>query len=114
MRQSRQNGTAMLLYTNELFHRGALVGRPLRATVDTMTALAGTEPEMNHSSTYDMAWWGELRLGARTPAWHDLSRPEGAGPAARRPLPPFQRLGTYARFSPWKANLSASPAPDPR
>ena len=29
---------------------------------------------MNHSSTYDMAWWGELRLGRGDAAWHDLRR----------------------------------------
>ena len=57
-----------------------------RATVDTMTALAATEPEMNHTSTYDMAWWGELRLGREDRAWHDLEQAQGAGTAARRSL----------------------------
>lgn len=105
VQESQQNGTALLLYTNELFHRGALVGKPLRATVDTMTALAATEPEMNHTSTYDMAWWGELRLGREDRAWHDLERRKALGPPPGDPYAPFQRLGTYARFSPWIANL---------
>lgn len=105
VRESGQNGTAMLLYTNELFHRGALVGKPLAATVDTMTSLAGTEPEMNHSSTYDMAWWGELRLGREDAAWLDLERRQALGPPPGDRYRPFQRLGTYARFSPWKADL---------
>jgi serine/threonine protein kinase/tetratricopeptide (TPR) repeat protein len=106
VQSSRGNGTAQLLYTNELFHRGALVGRPLEATVDTLTALAGTEPEMNHSSTYDMAWWGELRIGRERQAWDDLARRKALGPPPGDRYPPFQRLGTYARFSPWKANLA--------
>ncbi len=105
VRESGQNGTALLLYTNELFHRGALVKKPLAGTVDTMTALAGIEPEMNHSSTYDMAWWGELRLGREDAAWLDLERREALGPPPGDRYKPFQRLGTYARFSPWKANL---------
>jgi tRNA A-37 threonylcarbamoyl transferase component Bud32/tetratricopeptide (TPR) repeat protein len=101
-----QSGTAWLLYTNELFHRGALVGRSLKETVDTLTSLAATEPDMNHSSTYDMAWWGELRLGREGRAWQDLERRQALGPPPGDRYQPFQQLGTWARFSPWKASLA--------
>jgi len=106
VRDSRQNGTALLLYTNELFHRGALVGRPLLVTVDTLTQLAATEPDMNHSSTYDMAWWGDLRLGREREAKRDLEQREALGPPPGDRYKPFQRLGTYARFAPWKADVA--------
>ena len=105
VRRSR-SGTAWLLYTNELFHRGALVGRSLQETVDTLTRLAATEPDMNHSSTYDMAWWGELRLGRERRAWQDLERRQALGPPPGDRYKDFQRLGTWARFSPWKAKLA--------
>ena len=52
-----------------------------------------------------MAWWGELRLGREDAAWLDLERREALGPPPGDRYKPFQRLGTYARFSPWKANL---------
>jgi hypothetical protein len=106
VRDSRQNGTALLLYTNELFHRGALVGRPLPITVDTLTRLAATEPDMNHSSTYDMAWWGDMRLGREREAKLDLERREALGPPPGDRYRPFQQLGIYARFAPWKADLA--------
>lgn len=106
VRDSKQNGTALLLYTNELFHRGALVGRPLAATVDTLRELAEAEPDMNHSSTYDIAWWGDLRLGREQEANWDLERREALGPPPGDRYKPFQRLGTYARFAPWKADIA--------
>jgi len=103
---SRQNGTALLLYANELFHRGALIGRPLDVTVDTLELLARTEPELNHISTYDIAWWGNLRLGREREAWDDLARREALGPPPGDTYKDFQHLATYARFSPWRATVA--------
>ncbi len=106
VRDSRQNGTALLMYSNELFHRGALVGRPLDVTVDTLELLAQTEPEMKHASTYDIAWWGNLRLGREREAKLDLRRREALGLPPGDTYKPFQHLGTFARFSPWRADLA--------
>ena len=93
------------MYSNELFHRGALSGYPLAATLDTIRRMAATEPGMDHSSTYDMLWWGYMRLGNEGRAEEALRNREGLG------LPPgdtykgFQELGLYARFQPWMADL---------
>lgn len=102
---SRQNGTALLMYANELFHRGALVGVPLGVTADTLRRMAATEPGMNHSSTYDMAWWADVRQGRAKEARDDLRRREALGLPPGDTYKAFQWLGFNARFAPWKADL---------
>jgi serine/threonine protein kinase len=96
------SGEALLHYTNERFHRGALAGRPLAATLDTMSQLAGEYRQLQHASTYDLTIWGNIRLGREKEAWQEFHR--------RKALVPrndgyglFHRYALWARFSPAKA-----------
>ena len=103
---SQQNGTALLMYSNELFHRGALVGYSLRETLDTLRRMAATEPGMDHSSTYDMLWWGYMRLGLKPQAEEALRNRERLGLPPGDTYKDFQQLGLYARFHPLMADLA--------
>ncbi len=102
---SQRNGTALLMFTNELFHRGALIGVPLDSTVQLLRTLAEREPDMNHASTYDMIWWGALRLGLESVAREALARREALGLPPGDTYKPFQELGLDARFHPWRAEV---------
>jgi tetratricopeptide (TPR) repeat protein len=104
VRSSSGSGEAWLHYTNELFHRGALVGRPLVATLDTMSALAERRREMRQAATYDLAIWGNLRIGREDSAWRQFRRRQAiVPPGDERGF--FQRFAIWSRFSPWKAGL---------
>jgi hypothetical protein len=104
VRASPGSGEARLHYTNELFHRGALVGRPLAATLDTMSRWAGEFRDLHHASTYDLTIWGNIRLGREEEAWRQFHRRAAL-------VPPddeyglFHRYALWSRFSPWKAGL---------
>jgi hypothetical protein len=101
---SRGSGEALLHYTNELFHRGALVGRPLAATLDTMSLLADSVRDLAHASTYDLTIWGNVRLGREAEAWQQFRRRAALVPAGD-PYGRFHRYALWARFSPAKAWL---------
>ncbi|MCU0621637.1 MAG: hypothetical protein MUC69_09050, partial [Gemmatimonadales bacterium] len=74
VRSSGGNGQAWLHYTNELFHRGALLGRALDVTLDSMAQLAASHPAMRHASTYDLLIWGNVRLARRREAEREAAR----------------------------------------
>ncbi len=58
-------GPARLLYANELFHRGALVGHSLREGVTAFAAAAAEVPDLDHVNTQEQVLWGATRLGDR-------------------------------------------------
>ena len=103
VRQSRGVPKAMLLYTNELFHRGPLIGRSIGPTVDTMEALAKDDQDMHHTSVYDISMWGNIRLGRKEQAWNDFNRRKTLVDDTDR-YGRFQRLAIWARFNPWWAH----------
>jgi len=104
VRSTDGSGEALLHYTNELFHRGALVGRPLTPTLDTMSLLAETHRDMRHAATYDLTIWGNLRAGREDAAWRQFRR-RAALVAPDDTHQRLHRFGIWARFSPWKARL---------
>ncbi len=95
-----RNPDAALLYANELFHRGPLVGIALDTAIARLTATAEQEPNL---TALMHAFIGNVRLGHRDSAakylrW--LPKPADGDAELRRTL-----LG-YAferRFTPWKA-----------
>lgn len=104
VRHYQRTSKALLLYTNEAFHRGPLIGRRLAQAVDTMRKLALVDPDMDHTSVYDISIWGSIRLGDQDAAWEDYSRRKRlSGPGDR--YAPFQRLAIWARFNPGWAHL---------
>jgi tetratricopeptide (TPR) repeat protein len=104
VQSSRGSGEALLHYTNELFHRGALVGRPLAATLDTMSLLADSVRDLAHASTYDLTIWGNVRLGREAEAWQQFRRRAALVPPDD-PYGRFHRYALWARFTPAKAWL---------
>ncbi len=104
VRNYQRASKSLLLYTNEAFHRGPLIGRRMSLAVDTMRKLALADPDMNHTSVYDISIWGDIRLGDRDAAWSDYARRKLLiGPGDR--YAPFQRLAIWARFNPRWARL---------
>lgn len=100
-----RSGTALLLYGNELFHRGALAGRGLPSTVDSLRAWATREGAMNQASTWDLVWWGNLRLGDRPAAVRALRARQALDLPASDTYDRFQWIGINARFQPLVASL---------
>ena len=104
VRNYQRASKSLLLYTNEAFHRGPLIGRRVSQAVDTMRKLALVDPDMNHTSVYDISIWGNIRLGNSDAAWSDYARRKRlVGPGDR--YAPFQRLAIWARFNPRWAHL---------
>lgn len=104
VRNYQRASKSLLLYTNEAFHRGPLIGRRMSQAVDTMRKLALVDPDMNHTSVYDISIWGDIRLGNRDAAWTDYARRKRLiGPGDR--YAPFQRLAIWARFNPRWAHV---------
>ena len=104
VQSSHGSGEALLHYTNELFHRGALVGRPLAVTLDTMSLLADSVRDLAHASTYDLTIWGNVRLGREAQAWQQFRRRTALVPRGE-PYGRFLRYALWARFSPAKSWL---------
>jgi hypothetical protein len=104
VQQSRRATKAIMLYTNELFHRGPLIGRSIAPTVDTMEELASVDSDMDHTSVYDISMWGNIRMGREEQAWSDFNRRQALVDGNDR-YGRFQRLAIWARFKPWWAHV---------
>ena len=100
-------GAVRFIRADELFHRGALVGIPLREAVDSLVAGARDDPFLDQASTYDHAAWGNIRLGDEEGARAQFARRRARtrGHAARESemRGQFMRLAADARFHPWRA-----------
>ena len=62
-----------LVHANELFHRGALVGRPLSEALDALETAARTFPSLDRPVVWDHVAWGAIRLGDRDRARNALA-----------------------------------------
>jgi serine/threonine protein kinase/tetratricopeptide (TPR) repeat protein len=100
-RASRSDAYAMLLYGDELFHRGPLAGRPLTDAADMLAAAATADPTL--APAWEHLAWALIRLGRRDEAARAL---DNLGRVAGRPeeseiyLPEFLRVAFTARFDP--------------
>ncbi|MGH7582227.1 MAG: protein kinase domain-containing protein [Gemmatimonadales bacterium] len=66
--------TVREMQANELFHRGPLVGRPLREGVDSFRSLAEHFPDLDQPTTYTQTVWGLVRLGDKDLAAAQFAR----------------------------------------
>ena len=101
------HGVTQFITTDEMFHRGPLVGIPLRHAVDLMVEGSRTFPDLNQASTYDHTVWGYVRLGDREGAARELDRRDARtateAQSASRRRGSFLQLAYDARFHPWLA-----------
>lgn len=103
------HGMTHFLATSELFHRGPLVGIPLRHAVELMVQGSRDHPDLDQASTYDQTVWGYIRLGDREGAADQLARrarrTASAGDEASESREDFLNLAFDARFRPARAAL---------
>jgi tetratricopeptide (TPR) repeat protein len=88
-----------LVRANELFHRGALAGRPLTEALDALETAARTFPSLDRPVVWDHVAWGAIRLGDRDRARNALA----AQSVTARGGDPWSTLLRYAvesRFRP--------------
>lgn len=102
--------TAMLLYGDELFHRGPLAGRSLMEAAAMLhratTANASLAPAWEHLS------WALIRLGRQAEAAAALGtllRVSGPPTESEIYLPDFLKVAFAARFTPAKLDAAAGP-----
>lgn len=109
IRRFPSHGVTVFITTDEMFHRGPLVGIPLRHAVDLMVDGSRRFADLDQASTYDHTVWGFLRLGERKAAAAELdrrdARTDNEAEAASRRRGSFLRLAYDARFHPWLAGF---------
>ncbi|HET8648830.1 MAG TPA: serine/threonine-protein kinase [Gemmatimonadales bacterium] len=104
-----RRGVARFIQSDEMFHRGPLVGIPLRDAVESLMSGAAEDPYLDQASTYDHAAWGYIRLGDEAGTRRALA--ERGRRTARRSSregdlrAAFMRLASDARFHPWRASI---------
>ncbi|MGH7515774.1 MAG: hypothetical protein ACREOQ_22980, partial [Gemmatimonadales bacterium] len=101
-----RSGYAGLLYADELFHRGPLIGLALDSSARLLDR--GTAPGFDRALALDHALWAYIRLGRRNEAWTALrERLATAGPSIEESgevnVPAFLRLAYVERFHSWMA-----------
>ena len=97
------NATAMLLYGDELFHRGPLAGRPLEEAARMLARATAANPRL--APAWEHLTWALIRLGRKeeaSRALDSLERTAGRPEESEIFLPEFLRLASTARFSPGK------------
>ena len=102
------NATAMLLYGDELFHRGPLAGRPLEEAARMLARAAAANPRL--APAWEHLTWALIRLGRKeeaSRALDSLERTAGRPEESEIFLPEFLRLASTARFSPGKLDPAA-------
>jgi tRNA A-37 threonylcarbamoyl transferase component Bud32 len=100
-----RNGEAALVWADELFHRGPLVGIPLDSGVAAMALAAGRHP---YFTTYVHLALGHIRLGHSTEAREALDILDAV--ASSSSAEASQRFKLVAllydeRFRPWRGSL---------
>lgn len=112
IRRFPDNGYALLLYADELFHRGPLVGIPLDSAVGLMKRAVRKDPYLDQAPGYDHIVWAPIFLGDQAAARDALNRrldigatTKVAGFSESLERARFLQLGYLERFSPWKAAL---------
>jgi tetratricopeptide (TPR) repeat protein len=100
-RIGRGDAYAMLLYGDELFHRGPLAGRPLTEAVAMLDSATTADPTL--APAWEHLAWALIRLGRREPAaraLERLARVAGRAEESEIYLPDFLRVAFAARFDP--------------
>ncbi len=67
-----RDGYAALLYANEAFTRGPLVGVPLDSALALLREAARKDPYFDQAPALDHITWGQIRLGRKREAWESL------------------------------------------
>jgi tetratricopeptide (TPR) repeat protein len=100
-RLGRGNAYAMLLYGDELFHRGPLAGRPLSEAAEMLAAAAAADPTL--APAWEHLAWALIRLGRQDEsrrALDSLDRVAGRREDSEIYLPDFLHVAFAARFTP--------------
>ncbi|MGH7515775.1 MAG: protein kinase domain-containing protein [Gemmatimonadales bacterium] len=110
------DGYALLLYADELFHRGPLIGLGLDTALRVMSAAAKKDPYLDVAPALDHLIWGYLRVGDKAGADTAVAQRlrarntrggEGSAESSRRL--DLLRLAYHERFHPaWAAVLRAT------
>ena len=101
------SGSLPLLFASDLFHRGALVGRGLQASLGMFEQAIDSSPGGTPAPAYDHLVWGKTRLGERQEArrWLKARKALGPGAPGEPAIVALLELGTDLRWSPWMAKL---------
>ena len=117
VRRYPANGDGLLLYANELFTRGPLVGIPVDSGLRVFEA---TTQHVAFATAFVHATLGHIRLGQREAAEHSLRRVPPTSDSADAEFRLRNQLLRFAfdeRFRPWRARLDERwlawrPSPD--
>lgn len=69
-------GAARLLYADEVFHRGALIGLPLDSALAAMETAVNSDSTLDQAPALDHLIWGWIRLGNQAKAEQALQQRE--------------------------------------
>jgi len=94
-----------LLFASDLFHRGPLVGRDLRVSLDMFEQAVQASPRGTPAPAYDHLVWGKTRLGERREAarWLEARRRIAVDVEGEPPIVDFLQLAYDLRWAPWQA-----------
>ena len=88
------------MQANELFSRGALIGRPLREGIEAFQLAARQVPDLDQATTYTQTVWGAVRIGDRRLAVEQLAMRKAA---KGDPWTGMLWLAVKGRFQRWLA-----------
>jgi tetratricopeptide (TPR) repeat protein len=110
--QYPENRFARMLYADDLFHLGPLIGLPLDTALAELKRAAAIDPHRQLGPEQDHTIWVNLRLGRERDAGEALQRREQTtsifGSRHSREgvdRTKFWNLALAERFTPWKAEL---------
>jgi tetratricopeptide (TPR) repeat protein len=104
------SATAMLLYGDELFHRGPLAGRSLAEAATMLRRATQANPTL--APAWEHLTWALIRLGREADAaaaLDTLARVAGRPEESEIYLPDFLRVAFAARFQPAALESAAGP-----
>jgi len=110
--QYPENRFARMLYADDLFHLGPLIGLPLDTALTELKRAAAIDPHRQLGPEQDHTIWINLRLGREKAAWEAWKRRDTTrffGPRHSREgvdRTKFWHLALLERFTPWKAELT--------
>jgi len=106
----RASATAMLLYGDELFHRGPLTGRSLAEAAAMLRRATTADPSL--APAWEHLTWALVRLGRQAEAagaLDTLLRVAGERTESEIYLPDFLQVAFAARFAPVRLRAAAGP-----
>lgn len=103
---------ALLLYADELFHRGPLLGLPLDSAVAAFRRAMAVDPHLDPAPALDHTVWAEIHLGRRAAARRELGERQAvtrrlatAGFREGEVRTRFLEFAYHERFVPWRGRL---------